>query len=100
MPNSLVAATGSACIHVLSDIVEDVGPVVFPSEHLGGFGRTRVSHKVVVVVRLKQGQSEVEVLGDIQGSFSQYVSCFAECVLCLGGQCTVMPGRVVCEVDV
>ena len=71
MPNSLVAATGSACIHVLSDIVEDVGPIIFPSEHLGGFGSTRVSRKVVVVARLKQGQSEVEVIGDIQRSFPQ-----------------------------
>ena len=71
MPNSLVVVTGSACIHVPSDIVEDVGPVIFSSEHLGGFGSTRVSHKVVVVSRLKQGQTEVEVVGDIQRSFPQ-----------------------------
>ena len=71
MPNSLVAATGSACIHVPSDVVEDVGPIVFSSEHLGGFCSTRVSHKVVIVARLKQGQSEVEVIGDIQRSFPQ-----------------------------
>ena len=71
MPNSLVAATGSACIHVPSNVVEDVGPVIFPSEHLGGFRSTRVSRKVVVVARLKQGQSEVEVIGDIQRSFPQ-----------------------------
>ena len=71
MPNSLVAATGSACIHVPSDVVEDVGPVIFPSEHLGGFGSIQVSHKVVVVARLEQGQTEVEVIGNIQRSFPQ-----------------------------
>ena len=69
MPNSLVAAAGSSCIHVPGDVVEDVGPVIFPSEHLGGFFSTRVSRKVVVMARLKQGQLEVEVIGDIQGSF-------------------------------
>ena len=71
MPNSLVAATGSACIHVLSNVVEDDGPIVFFLEHLGGFHSTRVSRKVVIVARLKQGQSEVEVIGDIQRSFPQ-----------------------------
>ena len=71
MPNSLVAVAGSACIHVSGDVVEDVGPVILPSEHLGGFCSTQVSRKVVVVARLKQGQSEVEVVGDIQRSFSQ-----------------------------
>ena len=76
MPNSLVAATGSACIHVPSDVVEDVGPVVFSSEHLGGFCSTQVSHKVVVVAQLKQSKSEVEVIMDIQGSFSWWISCF------------------------
>ena len=49
MPNSLVVVTGSACIHVPSDVVEDVGPIIFPSEHLCGFGSTRVPRKVVVV---------------------------------------------------
>ena len=71
MPNSLVTVAGSACIHVPGDVVEVVGPVVPPSEHLGGFCSTRVSRKVVVVARLKQGQSEVEVVGDIQRSFPQ-----------------------------
>ena len=71
MPNSLVAVTGSVCINIPSDVVEDVGPVIFPSEHLGGFGSTRVPRKVVIVARLKQGQSEVEVIGDIQRSFPQ-----------------------------
>ena len=71
MPNSLVAATGSACIHVPSDVVEDVGPIIFPLEHLCGFGSTRVPRKVVVVARPKQGQLEVEVIGDIQRFFPQ-----------------------------
>ena len=71
MANSLVTVAGSAWIHVLGDIVEDVGLVVFSSEHLGGFRSTRVSRKVVIVARLKQGQSEVEVIGDIQRSFPQ-----------------------------
>ena len=71
MPNGLVVAAGSACILVPSDVMEDVGPVVFSSEHLGGFRSTRVSRKVMIVTRLKQGQSEVEVIGDIQGSFPQ-----------------------------
>ena len=62
-------AAGSACIHLPSDVVEDVGPVIFPSEHLGGFGSIWVFHKVVVVAQLKQGQLEIEVVGDIQRSF-------------------------------
>ena len=65
MPNSLVAATGSACIHVPGNVVEDVGPVIFPSEHLGGFCSIWVSHKVVVMARLKRCQLEVEVVRDI-----------------------------------
>ena len=71
MPNSLVVAAGTACIHIPSDIVEDVGPVIIPSEHLGGFCSTRVSRMVVVMAQLKQGQSKVEVIGDIQRSFPQ-----------------------------
>ena len=71
MPNSLVAAAGSACIHIPSDVLDDVKPVILPLEHLGGFGSIWVSHKVVVVAQLKQGQLEAEVVGDIQRFFPQ-----------------------------
>ena len=49
VPNSLDAAACSACIHVPGDVVEDVGPVILPSEHLSGFGSTQMSRKVAVV---------------------------------------------------
>ena len=49
MPNSLVAVAGSACIHVLGDVMEDVGLIIFYSEHLSDFCSTWMSCKVVVV---------------------------------------------------